>query len=148
MPIEKFRPSFTLTQDRLQQLAAVVPEAFADGKVNWDTLKAALGEAVETGEMGEQFGLFWPGKNAARQMAGTPVKKTQVPALGEGVNEADTHHIFIDGDNLEALKLLHKSYNTPGDRRIRISQSFFKPIMLGVAFKNPEGHPELLPFDS
>lgn len=127
MPIEKFRPSFTLTQDRLQQLAAVVPEAFADGKVNWDTLKAALGEAVETGEMGEQFGLFWPGKNAARQMAGTPVKKTQVPALGEGVNEADTHHIFIDGDNLEALKLLHKSYNTPGDRRIRISQSFFKP---------------------
>ena len=110
MPIEKFCPTFTFTEDRLQQLAAVVPEAFADGKVNWETLKAALGAFLETSETTEQFGLFWPGKNAARQLAGTPIKKTLVPVPGEGINEADTHHIFIEGDNLEVLKLLHKSY--------------------------------------
>lgn len=47
MPISKLRPSFTLTQDRLRELQAVVPEAFADGRINWDTLREAHGETPE-----------------------------------------------------------------------------------------------------
>lgn len=60
MSIEKLRPSFTFDLDRLHELAGVVPEAFADGKINWDTLREAIGEYLED-ETQEHFGLFWPG---------------------------------------------------------------------------------------
>lgn len=109
MPIEKLRPSFTFTQERLNELKAVVPEAFADGKINWDVLREALGEHLEE-ESQEHFGLTWPGKREARRLASLPSKGTLVPQPGEGVNEEDSHNIFIEGDNLEVLKLLQKSY--------------------------------------
>jgi len=109
MSIEKLRPSFTFTEDRLRELQAVVPEAFADGKINWDTLREALGEHLEEEDQ-EHFGLTWPGKRDARRLAAMPSKGTLVPQPGEGVNEENTHNIFIEGDNLEVLKLLQKSY--------------------------------------
>jgi len=109
MPLSKLRPSFTLTEDRLRELAAVVPEAFADGKINWDTLREALGEHLED-ETQEHFGLFWPGKRDARRLAAMPSKGTLVPQPGQGVDEDTTHNLFIEGDNLEVLKLLQKSY--------------------------------------
>jgi adenine-specific DNA-methyltransferase len=109
MSIEKLRPSFTFTEDRLHELQQVVPEAFADGKINWDTLREALGEHLEDEEQ-EHFGLTWPGKREARRLAAMPSKGTLVPVPGEGVNEENTHNIFIEGENLEVLKLLKKSY--------------------------------------
>ncbi len=111
MTPEKLRPSFTFTEDRLRQLQQVVPEAFADGKINWEVLREALGHYLEDEEACEEhFGLFWPGKRQARRLAALPPKGTLVPAPGEGVNEDKTHHIFIEGENLEVLKLLQKSY--------------------------------------
>ena len=111
MPISKLRPSFTFTEDRLAELRAVVPEAFADGKVNWDVLREALGERLEDESTeAEHFGLFWPGKRDARRLAAMPSKGTLVPAPGQGVSEDTTRSIFIEGDNLEVLKLLQKSY--------------------------------------
>jgi adenine-specific DNA-methyltransferase len=71
MPIEKLRPSFSFTEDRLRELQAVVPEAFADGRINWDTLREAMGEQLEE-EGQERFGLFWPGKCEARRLAAMP----------------------------------------------------------------------------
>ena len=109
MPISKLRPAFTFTEDRLRELQAVVPEAFADGKINWDTLREALGEALED-ETKEHFGLFWPGKREARRLAAMPSKGTLIPQPGAGVDEENTHNLFIQGDNLEVLKLLQKSY--------------------------------------
>jgi adenine-specific DNA-methyltransferase len=109
MSIEKLRPSFTFTEDRLKELQSIVPESFADGKINWDTLREALGEHLED-ETQEHFGLFWPGKREARRLAALPSKGTLVPQPGQGVNEDTTHNIFIEGDNLEVLKLLQKSY--------------------------------------
>ena len=109
MSIEKLRPSFTFTEDRLKELQAVVPEAFADGKINWDSLREALGESLED-ESQEHFGLFWPGKREARRLAAMPSKGTLVPQPVQGVDEDTTHNIFIEGDNLEVLKLLQKSY--------------------------------------
>ena len=109
MPISKLRPAFTFTEDRLRELQAVVPEAFADGKINWDTLREALGEALED-ETKEHFGLFWPGKREARGLAALPSKGTLIPQPGAGVDEENTHNLFIEGDNLEVLKLLQKSY--------------------------------------
>jgi adenine-specific DNA-methyltransferase len=111
MTITKLRPTFTLDQDRLDALAAIVPEAFADGKINWDALREALGDRVEDeGRDAEHFGLFWPGKRDARRLASTPSAGALKPAPGQGVNEATTRHLFIEGDNLEVLKLLQKSY--------------------------------------
>ena len=109
MPLSKLRPSFTLTEDRLKELQAVVPEAFADGRINWDTLREALGETLED-EDKEHFGLFWPGKREARRLAALPSKGTLIPQPGAGVDEDSTHNLFIEGDNLEVLKLLQKSY--------------------------------------
>jgi adenine-specific DNA-methyltransferase len=111
MTVERVRPSFAFTQERLAQLRAVVPEAFADGRINWDVLREALGETVEPeGQDAEHFGLFWPGKREARRLAAIPSRGTLVPAPGDGVKEASTRNIFIEGENLEVLKLLHKSY--------------------------------------
>lgn len=111
MPHVKLRPTFNLDQVKLDELQKVVPEAFADGKINWETLRAAVGQHLEEeGENAEHFGLNWPGKRKARHLAFTPSTGTLVPVKGEGVNEEETKNIFIEGENLEVLKLLQKSY--------------------------------------
>lgn len=109
MPIEKLRPSYTFTEERIKELQSVVPEAFTDGKINWDVLHEALGEYLED-ESNEHFGLTWPGKREARRLAAIPSKGTLVPVPGEGINEESTYNVFIEGENLEVLKLLQKSY--------------------------------------
>ena len=112
MPITKLTPenNYPYLEDRLRTLGQVVPEAFADGKINWDTLRESLGDNMEDEGRDEYFGLNWPGKRAARKRAATPSRATLVPAPGEGVNEDTTENLFIEGDNLEVLKLLQKSY--------------------------------------
>lgn len=111
MPHEKLRPSFIFDEERLNQLKQIAPEAFADGKINWEVLRDALGERLEEdGAEAEHFGLFWPGKREARRIASIPSKGTLVPVKGQGIDEENTRNIFIEGENLEVLKLLQKSY--------------------------------------
>jgi len=114
MDQERLHPltSYNFDADRLEQLQSILPEVFADGKINWDVLRAALDEHLEDNEpAAEHFGLFWAGKREARRRASQPSEGTLVvPVPGEGVNEATTRNIFIEADNLEALKLLQKSY--------------------------------------
>jgi len=111
MPHERLRPDYTFDEDRLTALREIAPEAFADGKVNWAALKEALGGELEDDETDEEhFGLFWPGKREARKLASRPSSGTLVPVKGEGVNEESTRNIFIEGENLEVLKILRKSY--------------------------------------
>ena len=111
MVVEKLRPSFTFTQERLAELRQVVPEAFADGAINWEVLHDVFTPFLENEREGtERFGLFWPGKREARTLAAQPSKGTLLLAHSEGVNEETTGNIFIEGDNLEVLKLLQKSY--------------------------------------
>lgn len=120
MPIEKLRPSFTFDEDRINELKKIAPEAFADGKINWETLKEALGNFLEDEEEAqEHFGLFWPGKRMARRIAAIPSKGTLVPVYGEGLKadgtpdsdgHNDSRNIFIEGENLEVLKILQKAY--------------------------------------
>lgn len=106
---ERLEPTFSLEDERLASLKQIVPEAFTDGKVDFEQLRVLLGEAVED-ESAEHFGLNWTGKREARRLAGMPSKGTLVPVPGKGLNEDTTENIFIEGDNLEILKLLHKSY--------------------------------------
>jgi adenine-specific DNA-methyltransferase len=109
MPHERLKPTFTFDEDRLADLKRVVPEAFADGKVNWDALREALGENLEE-EGKEHYAFTWPSKREAKKLAAKPPQGTLVPVKGEGINEDTTGNIFIEGDNLEVLKLLQKSY--------------------------------------
>jgi len=107
---ENLEPTFSLVEDRLRILKQALPEAFTDGKINFDTLKELLGEAIADDQQDEHFGLSWTGKREARKLAGMPSKGTLVPVKGKGLHEDTTENIFIEGDNLEVLKLLHKSY--------------------------------------
>jgi len=114
MSYERITPDFNKDkifsiEEKIEQLKLITPEAFADGKINFDTLKEIFGENLEE-EKGEHFGLFWPGKREARRLAVMPSKGTLVPCHGEGINEDNTNNIFIEGDNLEVLKILQKSY--------------------------------------
>ncbi len=110
MHAQKLKPD-NLTQERTDALKASFPEAFADGKINWDVLRELLGAAIEDEDRPEEhFGLFWPGKREARKLAAQPSHAALHPAPGEGVNEETTRNLFIEGDNLEVLKLLRKAY--------------------------------------
>jgi adenine-specific DNA-methyltransferase len=112
MAIERLKPRLLLDDERLRALEHLVPEAFADRKINWEVLREVLGEHVEDeNARAEHFGLFWPGKREARRLAAKPSKGTLVPVPREGVDEETTSNILIEGDNLEVLKLLQKSYS-------------------------------------
>ena len=91
--------------DKLRQL---FPEAFAEGYVDFDVLRQLLGDAVDDGP--EKYGLTWHGKRRARQLALTPSTGTLRPAPEESVTWDTTQNLLIEGDNLEVLKLLQKSY--------------------------------------
>ncbi len=100
--------SADLVADNLAQLKALFPEAFTEGKVDFEVLKQLLGGAVEDRE--EKYGLNWHGKRRARQMALTPSTGTLRPCPEESMDWDTTQNLMIEGDNLEVLKLLQKSY--------------------------------------
>jgi adenine-specific DNA-methyltransferase len=95
--------------ENVEQLKALFPEAFTEGKVDFDVLKQLLGGAVEERE--EKYGLNWHGKRRARQIALTPSTGTLRPCSEESVDWDTTQNLMIEGDNLEVLKLLQKSYS-------------------------------------
>lgn len=90
------------------ELAELFPEVVADGKINLDTLKTVLDIDVEDGR--ERFGLTWPGKREAIRAAQTPTTATLMPDKENSVDWDTTQNVFIEGDNLEALKILQKHY--------------------------------------
>ncbi len=94
--------------ENVEQLRSLFPEAFSEGKIDFDVLKQLLGGAVEERE--EKYGLNWHGKRRARQLALTPSTGTLRPCPEESVDWETTKNLFIEGDNLEVLKLLQKSY--------------------------------------
>jgi adenine-specific DNA-methyltransferase len=78
------------------------------GGVDFDRLKLALGESVDVGK--ETFGMRWPGKADSIRLANMPSHGTLSPDKKESVNFDTTQNLIIEGDNLEVLKLLRKSY--------------------------------------
>ena len=84
------------------------PETFTEGKVDFDVFKQLLGGEVDERE--EKYGLNWHGKRRARQLALMPSTGTLRPCSEESVDWDTTQNLMIEGDNLEVLKLLQKSY--------------------------------------
>ena len=100
--------SANLIDGNLTQLKTLFPEAFKEGGVDFEVLKQLLGGQVDERE--EKYGLNWHGKRRARQIALTPSTGTLRPCPGESVDWDTTQNLMIEGDNLEVLKLLQKSY--------------------------------------
>lgn len=100
--------SMNITADNITKLKSLFPEAFNEDSVDFEVLKQLLGENVDDKE--ERYGLNWHGKRQARQLALTPSRGTLRPCKDESVDWHNTKNLMIEGDNLEVLKLLQKSY--------------------------------------
>lgn len=105
--------SADLVAGNIKQLKALFPELITEGAngvaVNVDVLKALVGDASVT-DADEKYGLNWYGKRRARQLALTPSTGTLRPCPQDSENWDTTQNLMIEGDNLEVLKLLQKSY--------------------------------------
>ncbi|MDG4458299.1 site-specific DNA-methyltransferase [Pseudomonas aeruginosa] len=105
--------SADLVAGNIEQLKTLFPELLTEGKdgvaVNVDVLKALVGDASVT-DADEKYGLNWHGKRRARQLALTPSTGTLRPCPEDSVDWETTQNLMIEGDNLEVLKLLQKSY--------------------------------------
>lgn len=103
--------STDIVSENIERLKDIFPDAFTEGGVNFDTLRQLLGDAKVLDEGEEKYGLNWHGKKKARQIALTPSTGTLLPCPDESVDWDTTKNLFIEGDNLEVLKLLRKSYS-------------------------------------
>ena len=107
-PSDPATKSADIVSGNLEKLQELFPEAWVEEKIDFDILKQILGGAVDERE--EKYGLNWHGKRRARQIALTPSTGTLRPCPEESVEWDTTKNLMIEGDNLEALKLLQKSY--------------------------------------
>ncbi len=98
-----------LVAENVGKLKELFPEAFTEGKVDFEALKEVLGTFVD--DRDERYSFTWNGKSKARMIAQTPSTGTLRPCKEESVDWDSTQNIFIEGDNLEVLKLLQKSYH-------------------------------------
>jgi len=98
----------SLLNELAELLKTQFPQIFAEGKVNPDKLKQALGEDLDTNN--ERYGLSWAGKNEAFRHIQETTTATLKPIKGQSVDFDKTENIFIEGDNLEVLKILQKTY--------------------------------------
>lgn len=108
--IDDHAQSADIIAENIQQLKGLFPEAFTEDGVHFDVLRQLLGDADVLAEGEEKYGLNWHGKKQARQIALTPSTGTLRPCPEESVDWDTTQNLFIEGDNLEVLKLLQKSY--------------------------------------
>lgn len=101
--------SHDIAADKITELLRLFPEARTEGgRIDFDRLRLALGDTVDVGK--ERFGLTWPGKADCFKTIQAPGMGTLRPAPDESVNWDATENLIIEGDNLEVLKLLQKSY--------------------------------------
>ena len=101
--------SHDIAEDKRRELLRLFPEIRTEGgKIDFDRLKQVLGEMVDVGR--ERYGMTWPGKADCFRAIQTPSLATLRPVRDESVDFDSTENVIIEGDNLEVLKLLQKSY--------------------------------------
>ena len=107
-----------LTQDNIARIRELFPNCVTEARdekgqvklaVDFDALKQELSESIVEGAQ-ERYHLNWPGKREALLTANAPIAKTLRPCREESVDFDTTKNLFIEGDNLDALKLLQETY--------------------------------------
>ncbi|EME7215259.1 site-specific DNA-methyltransferase [Enterococcus faecium] len=101
--------SADLVQENIQKLLTMFPEVLTEGKIDFDKLRLVLGDAVE--QNNEKYEFNWYGKKEAMQLAQQPTVATLKPNMEKSLNWDETDNLYIEGDNLEVLKVLQKSYS-------------------------------------
>lgn len=101
--------SADLVAERIEQLKQLLPEIATEGGIDFDKLRLVLGDEVDEGT--ERYAFTWPGKADAIRQSQAPSTATLRPAPDESVNWDETENLYIEGDNLEVLKLLQHSYH-------------------------------------
>lgn len=100
--------SMDITEEQKSKLKTIFPHIFAENKIDFNKLRQTLGEEVDEGQ--ELFGMSWPGKSECFKIIQQTSTGTLKPCREESVNFDETENLFIEGDNLETLKILQKSY--------------------------------------
>lgn len=100
-----------LVAERIEQLKALFPEIAVegDGSIDFEKLRLILGDEVDEGQ--ERYAFTWPGKTDAIRQAQTPSTATLRPDEAASVDWDTTENLYIEGDNLEVLKLLQRGYH-------------------------------------
>jgi len=98
-----------IVKENIEKLKQIFPDVFSEEKIDFDKLKEFMGDYAEGSE--ERYNFTWYGKSQARRIAQTPSTGTLRPCKDESRNWDNTQNLFIEGDNLEVLKLLQKTYH-------------------------------------
>ena len=101
--------SIDIRREKLRQLKTIFPEVFCEDQIDFDKLKLILGNSVVSEK--ERFGLNWSGKADCFKIIQNPTIATLRPCREESIKFDTTQNLFIEGDNLEVLKLLQRSYS-------------------------------------
>ena len=97
-----------ILEENISKLRQIFPNVFSEGKIDFDKLKETLGDF--TNSSSEKYSFSWAGRTDSIKNIQTPTHGTLIPQKDESINFEDTENIFIEGENLEVLKLLQKSY--------------------------------------
>lgn len=100
--------SLNIPQDLIERLKELIPQAFSEDKLDFQRLQTLLGESIHTEN--ERYQLSWAGKSEAYKVLQMPTTATLIPQPEQSVNWEEAENIFIEGENLEVLKVLQKSY--------------------------------------
>lgn len=100
--------TLNITEENIKIIAEHFPEVMEEGKIKFDVLKELLGEFID--ESNERYQFTWNGKSQALKLSQTPSTGTLLPCKEKSKDWNTTENLYIEGDNLEVLKLLQKSY--------------------------------------
>lgn len=100
--------SLNVIQDNIEKLKEIFPEVFKENKIDFEELKEILGERIDISK--ERYSLNWNGKQEAKLVSQEISSSTLRPEKQESKNFDESKNIYIEGDNLEVLRLLQKSY--------------------------------------
>ena len=98
-----------IVQDNISKLKEIFPEIVTEDKIDFNKLKLILGDNID--ESPEKYNFTWPGKIQSIKESQKTSYGTLRPCKEESKNWDSTENLYIEGDNLEVLKLLQKSYN-------------------------------------
>ncbi len=101
--------SLDIKEQNIQKLKELFPEVFSEGKIDFTKLQEELGEFTD--DENERYNFTWNGKQNAKKIAQTPSTGTLRPSCEDSKDWDTTQNLYIEGDNLEVLKLLQKSYH-------------------------------------
>lgn len=101
--------SLDIIQEQKQKLKELFPEAFSEDKIDWEKLRSTLGEDISFSN--ERYVLNWAGKSDAFRVLQSPSTATLIPDKDESMEFDKTGNLFLEGENLEVLKILQRSYH-------------------------------------